>query len=152
WAERVFPADRTRMERAWADFCKHPVASRFEGYRTRADDGSVRHFSEQVVPGWIGTISDFTDLVTARDNLRKAETLFSNTFDQAPIGIAYADRSGKLLRCNQAFWTMLGFEPADLVNRTLGDLTHGDDINRVTRELDRLWSGDIQFADLEKRY
>lgn len=157
WSERVFPADRARMEQAWAEFCKHPVPSRFDGYRTRADDGSVRHFSEQVVategvPGWVGTISDFTDLVAARDNLRKAETLFSNTFDQAPIGIAYADRSGMLLRCNQAFRTMLGFEPTDLTNRTIRELTHGDDINRVTRELERLWSGDIPFVDLEKRY
>ncbi len=49
WSERVFPADRTRMEQAWAEFCNHPVPSRFDGYRTRADDGSVRHFSEQVV-------------------------------------------------------------------------------------------------------
>ncbi len=59
-------------------------------------DGTIRHFSEQVVAdgagGWVGTITDFTDLVAARDNLRKAETLFRNTFDQAPIGIAYADR------------------------------------------------------------
>ncbi|HWG70566.1 MAG TPA: PAS domain S-box protein [Steroidobacteraceae bacterium] len=157
WSERVFPADRRRMEQAWAEFCNHPAPSRFDGYRTRAEDGSVRHFSEQVVaaegvPGWVGTISDFTDLVTARDNLRRAETLFSNTFDQAPIGIAYADRSGRLLRCNQAFWTMLGFEPGELQSRNIGDLTHGDDINRVARELERLWSGDVQFVDLEKRY
>ena len=34
------------------------------------------------------------DLVNARDRLRKAETMFRNTFDQAPIGIAHADRRG----------------------------------------------------------
>ncbi len=62
---------------------------RFE-YRTLPDDaGAVRFFAEQVVPahgvpGYVGTISDFTDLVTARGDLRKAETLYRNTFDQAP--------------------------------------------------------------------
>jgi PAS domain S-box-containing protein len=157
WAKRVHPDDRARMQEAWADFCRQPVPSRFDGYRTQAGDGSIRHYSEQVVAvhgaaGWVGTISDFTDLVAARDNLRKTETIFRNTFDQAPIGIAYADRGGKILRGNQAFWTMLGFEPGDLANRTIGDVTHSDDLARVSTELERLWNGDIQFVDLEKRY
>jgi PAS domain S-box-containing protein len=157
WAERVDPADRLRMEQVWAQFCREPKPSRFEPYRAHADDGSIRHYSEQVVPaqgvaGWVGTISDFTDLVTARDNLRKAESLFSNTFDQAPIGIAYADRSGRLLRFNHSFRTMMGFDSDDLMDRTSGGLTHPDDVARVSREIARLWSGDIQVVDLEKRY
>jgi PAS domain S-box-containing protein len=156
WAERLHPGDRLRMERAWADFCRQPVPSRF-GYRTQAGDGAIRHLSEQVVAvdglsGWVGTISDFTDLVTARDNLRRTETMFRNTFDQAPIGIAYADRSGKIMRCNRAFWTMLGFEPGDLADRSMSDVTHRDDVARVSAELERLWNGEIDFVDLEKRY
>ena len=67
--------------------------------------------------------ADFTDLVAARDNLRRAETLFHNTFDQAPLGIVYADRSGKFLRFNQAFCVMLGFDASDFSDKTLDDLT-----------------------------
>ncbi len=98
--ERVHAADRARMQDAWADFCRQPRPIRFDSYRTQADDGSVRHFSEQVVAadgtgGWVGTITDVTDLVTARDHLRKAETMFRNTFDQAPVGIVHADRRGR---------------------------------------------------------
>jgi PAS domain S-box-containing protein len=104
------------------------------------------------VPGWVGTIADFTDLVNARDHLRKAETMFRDTFDQAPIGIAYADRRGQLLRYNQAFCTMLGYDPGELANKTIGEVTHGDDVARVSAELKRLWNGDIQFVDLEKRH
>jgi PAS domain S-box-containing protein len=155
WAERVHPDDRARMEHAWADFCRQPIPSRF-AYRTRAD-GEVRNFSEQVVaaggvPGWVGTIADFTDLVNARDHLRKAESMFRDTFDQAPIGIAYADRRGQLLRYNQAYCTMLGYDPGELANKTIGEVTHGDDVARVSAELERLWNGDIQFTDLEKRH
>jgi PAS domain S-box-containing protein len=157
WAQRVHPDDRARMQSAWAEFCRRPTASRFDGYRTLAQDGAVRHFSEQVVaaqgiPGWVGTITDVTDLVTARDDLRRVESLFRNTFDQAPIGIAHADRRGKILRCNQSFWNMLGYEPADLKDRTIADITHGDDVARVAAELKRLWNGEVQFVDLEKRY
>ena len=157
WAQRVHPDDRARMERAWTDFCRRPRPIRFDSYRTLADDGSARHFSEQVVaaegaPGWVGTITDFTDLVAARDHLRKAETMFRNTFDQAPIGIVHADRRGRLRRCNQSFWKMLGFEPDDLAHSTIADITHGDDVARVAAELKRLWNGEIEFVDLEKRY
>ena len=157
WAQRVHPDDRTRMQQAWADFCRQPRPTRFDSYRTIADDGSARHFSEQVVaaegvPGWVGTIADFTELVAAREHLRQAETMFRNTFDQAPIGIAHADRRGRLLRCNQSFWKMLGFAPVDLAHSTIADVTHSDDVARVSAELKRLWNGEIEFVDLEKRY
>jgi PAS domain S-box-containing protein len=156
WAERVHPVDRERMQRAWADFCRRPVATHFDSYRTRADDGTVRHFSEQVVPamgvaGWVGTITDFTDLVTARDHLRKAETLFSNTFDQAPLGIVYADRSGRVLRFNPAFCTMLGFEAGEFDRLTTSDVTHPQEAESEAEQLARLWNGEVQFVDLEKR-
>jgi PAS domain S-box-containing protein len=157
WAERVHTEDRARMKDAWADFCRQQRPTRFDSYRTQADDGSVRHLSEQViaadgVAGWIGTITDVTDLVTARDDLRKAETMFRNTFDQAPIGIAHADRRGRLLRCNPSFWTLLGYDPADLANKTIADVTHADDVARVASELKRLWNGEAAYVDLEKRY
>ncbi|HEX3849231.1 MAG TPA: PAS domain S-box protein [Steroidobacteraceae bacterium] len=157
WAERVHPEDRVRMEALWADFCSSPSPSRFDGYRTFADDGSVRHFAEQVVPaegvaGWVGTITDLTELFNVRQDLRKAETLFGNTFDQAPIGIAFAGRDGKLFRCNESFRNMLGLEGGDFEQRTLTDFTHPDDVARVSAEIGRLWAGETDFIDLEKRY
>ena len=156
WAQRVHPDDRVRMERAWADFCRQPVPSRFS-YRTLANQHMVRHFSERVVAadgvaGWVGTITDFTDLVAARDHLRMAETRFLNTFDQAPIGIAHADRRGRILRANPAFWRMLGFDSAEFANGSIEDVTHRDDVARVSAQIKRLWNGDVPFVDLEKRY
>jgi PAS domain S-box-containing protein len=157
WAERVHPDDRPRMEEIWAEFCRQPKPSRFDGYRTQSKEGLVRHISEQVVQadgvdGWVGTIADFTDLVTARDKLRRAEILFRNTFDQAPLGIVFADRSGKFLRFNQAFCAMRGSDAADMADKSLADFTGPEDIARVSAENERLWSGDLQFVDLEKRF
>jgi PAS domain S-box-containing protein len=155
WAQRVHPDDRARMEQAWAEFCLHAVPSRF-AYRTQLDDGTIRHFSERVVAdgngGWVGTIADFTDLVTARDDLRKAETLFRNTFDQAPLGIVYGDRGGRFLRFNEAFCAMLDFGSDELAGGRIGDFICAEDAARVSAEVARLWSGDVQFVDLEKRF
>jgi PAS domain S-box-containing protein len=102
--------------------------------------------------GFNGTISDFTDLVAARGDLRRAESLFLNTFDQAPIGIAYADRDGRFLRCNPAFGALLHFSPEDLSTRSNVDLTHAEDAACSAAELEKLWRGEVDFVDLEKRY
>ena len=156
WAQGVHADDRARMEDAWTAFCRQPRPVRFE-YRTEPCEGTVRYFSEQVVAavgvtGFVGTITDVTDLVTARDNLRDAETLFRNTFDEAPVGIVYADRSGKFLRGNRAFCAMLGFEPGESASRSIGAVTHPDDVARTSTELKRLWGGEVDIVDFEKRY
>jgi len=156
WSLGVHPEDRSRIEEIWADFCQRPRAMRFE-YRTLPADGAVRFFAEQVapadgIPGFVGTISDFTDLVTARGDLRKAESLFHHTFDQAPIGIAYVDRNGKFQRLNEAFCTLLGYTRAELAQLSIGEITHAEDSASAERELKRLWGGKIQFVDIEKRY
>ncbi len=156
WAQGVHPEDRARMEATWADFCRQPRPVRFE-YRTQGRDGVVRNIAEQVVPaqgvpGFVGTITDFTDLVTARGDLRKAETLLRNTFDQAPIGIAYSDRNGGLLRFNAAFCTLLGFTADELAAKSAAELTHAEDAALAAAQLERLWRGEIPFVDIEKRY
>ena len=88
WAQALHPADRARVEETWNDFSRNPRPMKFE-YRVQSATGQVRYFREQLVraariAGFVGTISDFTDLVTARGNLHRAETLFHDTFDQAP--------------------------------------------------------------------
>lgn len=156
WARGVHPDDRARMERAWSDFCSQPSPVRYE-YRTEPRAGGVRFFAEQVVVaegtnGFVGTITDVTDLVTARGNLARAETLFRDTVAQAPIGIAYADCRGKFLSCNQAFCGLLGFGLDELRGRSIVDLTHGEDVGTTSKELERLWRGETDFVDIEKRY
>jgi PAS domain S-box-containing protein len=156
WAQSVHPDDRARIEGGWADFCRQPRPSRFD-YRTAPSEGTVRNFSEQVVAavgvsGFVGTITDVTDLVTARDNLREANALFRNTFEEAPVGIAYADRNGNFLRGNRAFCAMLGLEPGQFASRSIGDVTHPDDVARASAELKRLWGGETDIVDYEKRF
>jgi PAS domain S-box-containing protein len=84
--------------------------------------------------------------------LVKAESLIQKTFDQAPIGIAYADRRGKFLRCNGTFCSLLGFDAGELVSKSIVDLTHSDDTIFTAAELDRLWAGVVDCIDHERRY
>jgi PAS domain S-box-containing protein len=156
WPIHVHPDDRAQLQSDWADFCANPRALRCE-YRTHPPGGELRHYTEQCVPiegaaGFVGTITDVTDLFNARNELQKTETLFQNTCEQAPIGIVYADYHGRLLRCNQAFTELLGFRTEELEDWTLKDLTYGEDRAFAAAELERLWRGDVDFVDIEKRY
>ncbi len=152
WAECVHPEDRERMRQAWADFRARPRPVHFE-YSSDPRRAASRSLSEKVVPvrgaaGFVGAITDVTDLTAARADLRRVETLFAHTFEQAPIGIAYQDRSGTFLRCNQAFCKLLGYAaPEEICSRTISDLTHPEDLAESLRAFERLWNGETQFID-----
>ena len=156
WAQGVHPEDRSRMEQAWADFCANPRPMKFD-YRTAHRTGGVRYFTESVVPvngmpAFVGTISDVTALMSARSDLRRVEALFRNTVEEAPIGVAYTDRTGRFLRCNRSFGTLLGLEPKELETRTTLELTHRDDAAAARGAFDQLWHREVPFVELEKRY
>jgi PAS domain S-box-containing protein len=155
WAQGVHPEDLDAVEAGWADYCARPRPMAFE-YRSRPEGGAVRFFAEHVQPlpgdAYIGTISDFTDLVTARGELHKIENLFRNTFDQAPIGVAFANPQGGFLRFNDAFRTLLGYEGEELYGLSIQELTHPEDRAESATNLERLWSGEVPFLDFEKRY
>lgn len=81
-----------------------------------------------------------------------SETLSQHTIDQAPIGISYMDRDGRVLRANQAFCGLLGFDTCEVESRIITEITHEEDIAHNATELERLWRGDIEVIDVEKRY
>ena len=155
WAQGVHPEDLDAVEAGWADYCARPRPMAFE-YRSRPEGGAVRFLAEQVQPlpgdAYIGTISDFTDLVMARGELHKIENLFRNTFDQAPIGVAFANPQGGFLRFNDAFRTLLGYAGDELYGLSIQELTHPEDRAESATNLERLWSREVPFLDFEKRY
>jgi PAS domain S-box-containing protein len=156
WAQGIHPDDRARIESTWGEFCEQPRAMTFE-YRTRQDDGGVRYFSEKVAPiegidGYVGSISDFTDLVNTRADLHKAENLFRNTFDQAPFGIIFVSREGRLERHNRYFRTLLGYSEAELANLSADAVIPSEDVEECAAQIEALWSGKVPFLDTERRY
>lgn len=156
WINVVHPDDRSRMQANWADFCLKPRPVAFE-YRTAPREGATRVLTEQVVAaqgsaGFIGTITDITDRVEAREHLKRAETLSHHTFEQAPIGIVYTDRDGGVLRANQSFCNFLGFDTREIETTSIAKLTHDADVASNAAEFERLWRGEIDVIDAETRY
>jgi PAS domain S-box-containing protein len=83
---------------------------------------------------------------------RSGESLFRNTVEHAPVGIAFADQAGSYRHCNRAFCAMLGFEVRELAGRSIASLTAAEDLSATSDGLRRLWQGDIDHLDIEKRY
>lgn len=92
------------------------------------------------------------ELILARSLVDSSQMVPRNTFDQAPIGIAYADRQGRFLRCNQAFSQMLGYTRAEIESRSIEQLTHEADFGVNAVEIERLWRGETDSYSIEKRY
>jgi PAS domain S-box-containing protein len=156
WAQGVHPDDRSRMDAAWDAFRQQPGPMTIE-WRSAPRDGAVRVLAEQVVAandiaGFVGTITDITERVAASASLQRIESLFRNTIEQTPIGIAYSGRNGLLLRYNKAFCELLGYELGDLDARSVQDLTFEQDVAQTSANIERLWRGDVAFVDFEKRY
>ncbi|HEX4151244.1 MAG TPA: PAS domain-containing protein [Steroidobacteraceae bacterium] len=109
WPNAVHPDDRARMEQLWADFLRRPQASRFE-YRALGDAGAVRHYAERVAPtegisGYVGTISDITDLVNTR-------LLLETVISDLPVALVACDAAGRITHHNRAALELYCADPA----------------------------------------
>jgi PAS domain S-box-containing protein len=84
--------------------------------------------------------------------LLDTDTLFRNTVEHAPVGIAFANRDGSYRHGNRAFCAMLGYSAAELTSQSIASLTASEDLQATGAGLERLWRGDISHLDVEKRY
>jgi PAS domain S-box-containing protein len=80
------------------------------------------------------------------------ETLFRNTVEHAPVGIAFANSDGGFRHINLAFCAMLGYTAEQLRQESIESLTHADDLESTKAGLARLWRREVTHLDVEKRY
>ncbi|HEV3364115.1 MAG TPA: PAS domain S-box protein [Acidimicrobiia bacterium] len=155
----IHVADRQAVrEAAWESF-ESGVPFSVECRITRAD-GAERivhvqgRFSADPVghDRLIGTLQDVTAQRCAEARLRESQARFRAIFENAPMGIATVDRSLQMLNVNAALTGMLGEAPERLIGRTLVDITHPDDIDRVREVGRKTMAGEIPGYDIEQRF
>ena len=84
--------------------------------------------------------------------LRHARDLFTTVFHQAPIGMALVDPVGRWLLVNQALCDLVGYSETELLERTLHDITHPDDLPGQLALMEELLAGRRSSYQLDKRY
>ena len=125
-----------------------------------ARDGRKRVLADSAAPirdrtgnmlGVVLVFRDVTERKRAEQALRENEERFRTTFEQAAVGIAHVSLEGRYLRVNQRLCAILGYTADELMELTLSDLTHPDDLQETNDNLNRLLAGEIETFSLEKR-
>lgn len=83
----------------------------------------------------------------------KDSHVYRIAFDVAASGLGLASTKGILLRVNDAFCEILGYEsPSDLVGKSFRDIVHRDDVDSAAASLDDLLEGRRHSYRSERRY
>ena len=127
----------------------------------RRDTGVVEAYDWQIerltMPdGRFGVVCrfyDFSELQKYEAALRESEATFRAMFDVSSVGKIEVDPlSARFLRANAAMCEFVGYSEAELLARTVLDITHPDERDRDREMCRRLAVGKLTAFDVEKRY
>src|SRR5215831_3857587 len=160
WLAVLHPDDREPTRRLWTDAVagrgpydvEYRVRRRCGVYRWYKTRGTPIRDSEGNIVKWFGTCTDITDLLRIEEALRASEERFRGTFENAAVGIAHRDATGRFLRVNEKICALVGYSREELLQKTVRDITHPDDLAASLDAFAALWQGESPTIGLEKRY
>jgi PAS domain S-box-containing protein len=128
------------------------ITTRVGGARSTIYHKATFNGPDGKVAGLIGTIIDVTGRKKAKRALKESEERFRQTFELAASGIAHVDLDGRLARVNRSLCRILGYSAAELVGRTVKDISHPDDRGVTDAGRGRMHDGSLESVHFEKRY
>jgi PAS domain S-box-containing protein len=87
-----------------------------------------------------------------RRALREQEELFRGAFEHTNVAMVLTDLNHRFVRLNAAFAEMFGYSAAELLQLSMLDITHPDDLVASVARREPLLSGAAHFFQMEKRY
>ena len=81
-----------------------------------------------------------------------SEERFRGTFEHAAVGIAHIDAESRCLRANQKMCEILGYPSAELIGKTVPEVTHPDDLAPNLFLFGALMRGELPTFTMEKRF
>ncbi|MGD1906922.1 MAG: PAS domain S-box protein [Leptolyngbyaceae cyanobacterium] len=100
----------------------------------------------------LGDGRDIGDRKRVEIALQESEQRFRAAFEQASIGMAQADLSGRFVKVNPAFCEFLGYTETELLGKTFQDITYAADLVVSSQQMQQLLAGDTSLYSIEKRY
>jgi len=153
---RVHPQDQKRVAEAVKDSMNrhHPYESEFRVVRL---DGSVRwvaakgtfYYATNGEPErMLGMAIDITERKVAEESKER----FRSVFDYSAAGMALVGHDGRWIRVNKALCEILGYTEQELLATTFQSLTHPDDLEADLSNAQKVFTGQLRFYHIEKRY
>ena len=137
------------------------IAKKREEEQFFRKDGSTQWISWELKPwyndnGTVGGVIIYTANITNRkkteEQLRISEAAFRANFENAAVGMAFIDKSGKWLKVNSRLCEILGYSNNELLQKTFAEITHPDDIKLDFSLLKEIIQGKRSYYHMEKRY
>jgi PAS domain S-box-containing protein len=100
----------------------------------------------------VSVLDDVTSRKHAEDALRQSEDLFRKTFELAASGVAHVSLDGVFLRVNRRLTEMLGYTEAELLGRSVKDISHPEDRDVTDAQRALIRAGERESLRFEKRY
>ncbi|TWT89891.1 Aerobic respiration control sensor protein ArcB [Pseudobythopirellula maris] len=92
------------------------------------------------------------ELELAAGEVLRSERRFRASFDQAAVGMCHTDPDGRILRVNDRYCEIIGYDPEEAIGMHFQDFTHPEDLDRNLHKIDNLLARKIDKAEYEKRY
>jgi PAS domain S-box-containing protein len=112
----------------------------------------LRRPGERQHYGVVSTITDITARREAEERLRQSEELFRKTFELAASGVAHVGLDGKFTRINRSLSEILGYGEAELIGRSVKDISHPEDRDVTDIQRALVHAGQRESVRFEKRY
>lgn len=103
------------------------------------------------IAGASTTVRDITKRKTAEEALRESEAALARAQAFSLIMFAHTGLDGKWLKVPETLCALLGFSKAEMLRARFDDITQQEDLQRELHMRERLVSGTIKSAELEKR-
>jgi PAS domain S-box-containing protein len=88
----------------------------------------------------------------AEEAVRESQAKFRRCFELGLIGMAMTSPTNGILEVNDELCRILGYDRAELLQKTWGEMTHPEDLAADVAQFHRVMAGDIDGYSLEKRW
>lgn len=86
------------------------------------------------------------------ESVRQSEEQFRLVFELAPSGMIIASLDGRFQKVNQAYCTITGYSPDELIGRPVIEKTHPEDVDVTVEMIRQLREGEVAHFSIQKRY
>ena len=115
-------------------------------------NASVFRDEEGNIAGVLAAARDVTEQIRRDEIFHDTEDRFVTFFEHSPIGMAIVSPSGRCMKVNPAFCTMIGYSAEELSILPFTAYTHPDDRNEDLKQFEAVNAGFMDSYVMEKKY
>jgi PAS domain S-box-containing protein len=137
--------------RAFPEFRKAHI-SEDDLYKNETHSHLHRRIQQLLQRGRIDKLESHIQLLEEEQALAESEQIFKWVFEQGPLGMTMTAPDYRFVKVNSTFCQMLGFSEAELTAMKFTEITYPEDLEGSVATAEKLFSGEMSFHHMEKRY